>query len=164
MRYKKRKYFMAGRINILQRSKIRELFEKASKMENVISLGIGEPDFDTPEVIKEAAKRAIDEGYTHYTPPNAGIPEFREAIAEYYKEFYNVDVDMNNIIVTAGAYEATYLAFESILEQGDDVIIPPDPAFVCYVEDAKIAEAGIIRIPLREENKFRIDLTSSLRR
>lgn len=75
MRYKKRKYFMAGRINILQRSKIRELFEKASKMENVISLGIGEPDFDTPEVIKEAAKRAIDEGYTHYTPPNAGIPE-----------------------------------------------------------------------------------------
>lgn len=126
MRYKKRKYFMAGRINILQRSKIRELFEKASKMENVISLGIGEPDFDTPEVIKEAAKRAIDEGYTHYTP-NAGIPEFREAIAEYYKEFYNVDVDMNNIIVTAGAYEATYLAFESILEQGDDVIIPTRP-------------------------------------
>jgi aspartate aminotransferase len=155
VRYKKRKYFLAGRINIIQRSKIRELFEKASKMENVISLGIGEPDFDTPEVIKEAAKRALDEGYTHYTP-NAGIPEFREAIAEYYKEFYNVDVDIENIIVTAGAYEATYLAFESILEQGDDVIIP-DPAFVCYVEDAKIAEAGIIRLPLREENKFRPD-------
>ncbi|WP_456367683.1 aminotransferase class I/II-fold pyridoxal phosphate-dependent enzyme [Thermococcus sp.] len=155
MRYRKRKYFMAGRINILQRSKIRELFEKASKMENVISLGIGEPDFDTPQVIKEAAKKAIDDGYTHYTP-NAGIPEFREAIAEYYKEFYGVDVDIGNIIVTAGAYEATYLAFQSILERGDDVIIP-DPAFVCYVEDAKIAEAGIIRIPLREENKFRID-------
>ncbi len=155
MRYRKRKYFLAGRINIIQRSKIRELFEKARKMENVISLGIGEPDFDTPEVIKEAAKRALDEGYTHYTP-NAGIPEFREAIAEYYREFYKVDVDIDNIIVTAGAYEATYLAFESILEQGDDVIIP-DPAFVCYVEDAKIAEAGIIRIPLREENNFRPD-------
>jgi aspartate aminotransferase len=56
-------------------------------MEDVISLGIGEPDFDTPGVIKEAAKRAIDEGYTHYTP-NAGIPEFREAIAEYYKTHY----------------------------------------------------------------------------
>ncbi|WP_457742333.1 aminotransferase class I/II-fold pyridoxal phosphate-dependent enzyme, partial [Thermococcus sp.] len=155
MRYKKRKYFLAGRINIIQRSKIRELFEKASKMEDVISLGIGEPDFDTPEVIKEAAKRALDEGYTHYTP-NAGIPEFREAIAEYYKEFYNVDIDTNNILVTAGAYEATYLAFQTILEQGDDVIIP-DPAFVCYVEDAKIAEAGIIRIPLREEYKFRVN-------
>lgn len=155
MRYKKRKYFMAGRINLIQRSKIRELFEKARKMENVISLGIGEPDFDTPEVVKEAAKRALDEGYTHYTP-NAGIPEFREAIAEYYRDFYKVDVDPDSIIVTAGAYEATYLAFESLLEQGDDVIIP-DPAFVCYVEDAKIAEAGIIRIPLREENKFRID-------
>ncbi|AHL23218.1 pyridoxal phosphate-dependent aminotransferase [Thermococcus nautili] len=155
MRYKKRKYFLAGRINIIQRSKIRELFEKASKMENVISLGIGEPDFDTPEVIKDAAKRALDEGYTHYTP-NAGIPEFREAIAEYYKDFYKVDVDIDNILVTAGAYEATYLAFQSILEQGDDVIIP-DPAFVCYVEDAKIAEAGIIRIPLREEHKFRLN-------
>lgn len=155
MRYKKRKYFLAGRINIIQRSKIRELFEKASKMENVISLGIGEPDFDTPDVIKDAAKRALDEGYTHYTP-NAGIPEFREAIAEYYKDFYKVDVEVDNILVTAGAYEATYLAFQSILEQGDDVIIP-DPAFVCYVEDAKIAEAGIIRIPLREEYKFRIN-------
>ncbi|NJE49977.1 pyridoxal phosphate-dependent aminotransferase [Thermococcus sp. 9N3] len=155
MRYKKRKYFLAGRINIIQRSKIRELFEKASKMENVISLGIGEPDFDTPEVIKDAAKRALDEGYTHYTP-NAGIPEFREAIAEYYEDFYKVDVDIDNILVTAGAYEATYLAFQSILEQGDDVIIP-DPAFVCYVEDAKIAEAGIIRIPLREEHKFRLN-------
>ncbi|WP_297063440.1 pyridoxal phosphate-dependent aminotransferase [Thermococcus sp.] len=155
MRYKKRKYFLAGRINIIQRSKIRELFEKASKMEDVISLGIGEPDFDTPEVIKDAAKRALDEGYTHYTP-NAGIPEFREAIAEYYKDFYNVDVELDNILVTAGAYEATYLAFQSILEQGDDVIIP-DPAFVCYVEDAKIAEAGIIRIPLREEYKFRLN-------
>ncbi|MCD6372500.1 MAG: pyridoxal phosphate-dependent aminotransferase [Thermococcus sp.] len=155
MRYRKRKYFLAGRINLIQRSKIRELFEKASKMEGVISLGIGEPDFDTPDVIKEAAKRAIDEGYTHYTP-NAGIPEFREAIAEYYREFYRISVDPSNIIVTAGAYEATYLAFQSLLEQGDDVIIP-DPAFVCYVEDAKIAEAGILRIPLREENKFRID-------
>ena len=155
MRYRKRKYFLAGRINLIQRSKIRELFEKASKMKDVISLGIGEPDFDTPAVVKNAAKRALDEGYTHYTP-NAGIPEFREAIAEYYRDFYGVNVDPSNIIVTAGAYEATYLAFQSLLEEGDDVIIP-DPAFVCYVEDAKMAEAGILRIPLREENKFRID-------
>lgn len=155
MRYKKRKYFLAGRINLIQRSKIRELFEKARKMENVISLGIGEPDFDTPQVIKEAAKRALDEGYTHYTP-NAGIPEFREAIAEYYRTHYKVDVSPEDIIVTAGAYEATYLAFETLLEEGDDVIIP-DPAFVSYVEDAKIAEAGIIRIPLREENEFQVD-------
>lgn len=69
---------------------------------------------------------------------------------------------MDNIIVTAGAYEATYLAFESILEQGDDVIIP-DPAFVCYVEDAKIAEAGIIRIPLRKRTSSASIPTSSLR-
>ncbi len=155
MKYKKRKYFLAGRINLIQRSKIRELFEKAKSMENVISLGIGEPDFDTPVVIKEAAKRAIDEGYTHYTP-NAGIPEFREAIAEYYKTHYKADVSPDDILVTAGAYEATYLAFQTLLERGDDVIIP-DPAFVCYVEDAKIAEAGILRVILREENEFQPD-------
>ncbi len=155
MRYKTHKYFIAGRINLIQRSKIRELFERARKMENVISLGIGEPDFDTPENIKEAAKRALDEGWTHYTP-NAGISEFREAIAEYYRHTYGMDVPMENVIVTAGAYEATYLSFETLLENGDEVIIP-DPAFVCYVEDAKMAEAKSVRLPLREDNHFQPD-------
>ena len=155
MRYKRHRYFIAGRISLIQRSKIRELFEKARKMENVISLGIGEPDFDTPQNIKDAAKRALDEGWTHYTP-NAGIPELRQAISEYYRERYNLDILTDSIIVTAGAYEATYLAFETLLEKGDEVIIP-DPAFVCYAEDAKLAEAGIVRLPLREENGFQPD-------
>lgn len=155
MRYKRHRYFIAGRVNLIQRSKIRELFEKARKMENVISLGIGEPDFDTPQNIKDAAKRALDEGWTHYTP-NAGIPELRQAISEYYRERYNLDILTDSIIVTAGAYEATYLAFETLLEKGDEVIIP-DPAFVCYAEDAKLAEAGIVRLPLREENGFQPD-------
>lgn len=97
----------------------------------------------------------MDEGWTHYTP-NAGIPELRQAISEYYREMYNLDVPTDNIIVTAGAYEATYLAFETLLERGDEVIIP-DPAFVCYAEDAKLAEAGIVRLPLREENGFQPD-------
>ncbi|AFK22306.1 aminotransferase class I/II-fold pyridoxal phosphate-dependent enzyme [Pyrococcus sp. ST04] len=151
----KRKYFIATRMGLIQRSKIRELFERASKMENVISLGIGEPDFDTPKNIKEAAKRALEEGWTHYTP-NAGILELREAVVEYYKKFYDVDIDVENVIITAGAYEATYIAFETLLEQGDEVIIP-DPAFVSYVEDAKLAEAKPIRLPLREENDFMPD-------
>jgi len=155
MRYKKHKYFVADRINLIQRSKIRELFERASKMQNVISLGIGEPDFETPQNIKEVAKRALDEGWTHYTP-NAGIPELREAVSEYYKNHYGLDVSAERVIVTAGAYEATYLAFETLLEDGDEVIIP-DPAFVCYVEDAKIAEAKPVRLPLKEENGFQPD-------
>ncbi|HIP89290.1 MAG TPA: aminotransferase class I/II-fold pyridoxal phosphate-dependent enzyme [Thermococcus paralvinellae] len=155
MRYKKRRYFIAGRISLIQRSKIRELFEKARKMENVISLGIGEPDFDTPQNIKDAAKKALDEGWTHYTP-NAGIPELRQAISEYYKERYNLDILPDSVIVTAGAYEATYLAFETLLEREDEAIIP-DPAFVCYAEDAKLAEAKIVRLPLREENGFQPD-------
>lgn len=155
MRYKKHKYFVAGRINLIQRSKIRELFERASKMKNVISLGIGEPDFDTPQNIKEAAKRALDEGWTHYTP-NAGIAELRNAISEYYASHYGMRIPPQNVLVTAGAYEATYLAFESLLEEGDEVIIP-DPAFVCYVEDAKVSGAKYIRLPLKEENEFQPD-------
>ena len=155
MRYKRHKYFVAGRINLIQRSKIRELFERASKMKNVISLGIGEPDFDTPQNIKDAAKRALDEGWTHYTP-NAGIPELREAVSEYYANHYNITIPSQNVLITAGAYEATYLAFESLLEDGDEVIIP-DPAFVCYAEDAKVAGARSIRLPLREENDFHPD-------
>ncbi|CAB50196.1 pyridoxal phosphate-dependent aminotransferase [Pyrococcus abyssi] len=151
----KRKYFIAERVILIKRSKIRELFERASKMENVISLGIGEPDFDTPKNIKEACKRALDEGWTHYTP-NAGIQQLREAVVEYYKKFYDVDIDVENVIITAGAYEGTYLAFESLLESGDEVLIP-DPAFVSYVEDAKLAEAKPVRIPLREENNFMPD-------
>ncbi|USG99760.1 aminotransferase class I/II-fold pyridoxal phosphate-dependent enzyme [Thermococcus argininiproducens] len=155
MRYRKHKYFVANRINLIQRSKIRELFERASKMENVISLGIGEPDFDTPQNIKDAAKRALDEGWTHYTP-NAGVPELRNAISEYYADHHGIEIPVQNVLVTAGAYEATYLAFESLLEDGDEVIIP-DPAFVCYAEDAKVAEAKAIRLPLREENDFQPD-------
>ncbi|HII66539.1 MULTISPECIES: pyridoxal phosphate-dependent aminotransferase [Thermococcus] len=155
MRYKKHKYFVADRINLIQRSKIRELFERASKMKNVISLGIGEPDFDTPKNIKEAAKRALDEGWTHYTP-NAGIAELRNAISEYYVSHYGMRIQPQNVLVTAGAYEATYLAFESLLEEGDEVIIP-DPAFVCYVEDAKVSGAKYIRLPLKEENEFQPD-------
>ncbi|HDH44757.1 MAG TPA: pyridoxal phosphate-dependent aminotransferase [Thermococcus sp.] len=155
MRYKKHKYFVAGRINLIQRSKIRELFERASKMKNVISLGIGEPDFDTPQNIKEAAKRALDEGWTHYTP-NAGIAELRNAISEYYASHYGMRIPPQNVLVTAGAYEATYLAFESLLEEGDEVIIP-DPAFVCYVEDAKVSGAKYVRLPLKEENEFQPD-------
>jgi len=155
MRYKKHKYFVAGRINLIQRSKIRELFERASKMKNVISLGIGEPDFDTPQNIKEAAKRALDEGWTHYTP-NAGIAELRNAISEYYASHYGIRIPPQNVLVTAGAYEATYLAFESLLEEGDEVIIP-DPAFVCYVEDAKVSGAKYVRLPLKEENEFQPD-------
>lgn len=95
--------------------KIREFFEKVFKMENVILFGIGELDFDMFEVIKEVVKRVIDEGYIYYIF-NVGIFEFREVIVEYYKEFYNVDVDMNNIIVIVGVYEVIYFVFESILE------------------------------------------------
>jgi len=143
------------RVSSLKEVKTRKYLDKILKMENVISLGIGDPDFDTPQNIKEAAKRAIDKGWTHYTP-SAGIPELREAIAEYYKKFYNIEITPNNVIVTAGAYEATFLAFQALLNKDDHVIVP-DPGFLSYWEYPKLADAKAISLPLRMEKGFQPD-------
>jgi aspartate aminotransferase len=145
---------VARRVEKVVPSKIRELFEKASRMENVISLGIGEPDFDTPEFIKDAAAAALKQGKTKYTS-NRGIPKLREAIAEKYAREYGVTVDSDEILMTVGAYEAVYLAFQGLINEGDEIIIP-DPAFPCYTNDAVMVEARPVLIPLEEENAFRI--------
>ncbi|MCD6127160.1 MAG: pyridoxal phosphate-dependent aminotransferase [Methanomicrobia archaeon] len=142
------------RVQNIAPSKIRELFEKASKMDNVISLGIGEPDFDTPQFIKDAAVEALKEGKTKYTP-NLGILKLREAISEKYKKEYDVELSPDEILMTVGAYEAVYLTFEALIDEGDEVIIP-DPAFPCYVNDTVMAEAKPVRIDLKEENEFRL--------
>ena len=143
------------RVSSLREIETRKHLDKISKMENVISLGIGEPDFDTPQNIKEAAKRALDKGWTHYTP-NAGIPELREAIAEYYKRFYKIGISPENVIVTAGAYEAAYLTFQTLLDK-DEIVMVPDPGFLSYWEYPKLAEARAMRLLLRMENEFQPD-------
>ncbi|KUK18035.1 aminotransferase class I/II-fold pyridoxal phosphate-dependent enzyme [Thermococcus sibiricus] len=146
---------ISSRVSSLREIETRKHLDKISKTENVISLGIGEPDFDTPQNIKEAAKRALDEGWTHYTP-NAGIPELREAIAEYYTKFYKIEISPENVIVTAGAYEAAYLTFQTLLDKGEIVMVP-DPGFLSYWEYPKLAEARATRLSLREENGFQPD-------
>jgi aspartate aminotransferase len=145
---------VAKRVQNVVPSKIRELFEKASKMEDVICLGIGEPDFDTPKFIKDAAIRALKRGKTKYTP-NSGIPKLREAVAEKYKKEYGIDVDTDEILMTVGAYEAVYLTFQALINEGDEVIVP-DPAFPCYPNDAAMTGAKSVRIALKEENEFRL--------
>jgi aspartate aminotransferase len=124
---------VAKRVHNVVPSKIRELFEKASKMEDVISLGIGEPDFDTPQFIKDAAVRALKSGKTKYTS-NLGILKLREAVSEKYEKEYGLEIDTNEILMTIGAYEAVYLAFQALIDEGDEVIVP-DPAFPCYSND-----------------------------
>ena len=113
---------------------VMDVLEKAQEMEragiNVIQLEIGEPDFDTPECIKEAGRLALDEGKTHYTH-SLGILELREAIAEDYYKRYKVDVSPDNIVITAGTSPAMFMIFACLLEAGDEVIIS-NPHYAWY--------------------------------
>ncbi len=113
---------------------VMEVMEKASEMErrgeHVIHLEVGEPDFDTPQCIKDAAIKAIVDGKTHYTH-SLGLMELREAIAEYYRNRYKVTICPEQILVTSGTSPAMLLAFFSLLESGDKVILS-DPHYACY--------------------------------
>lgn len=113
---------------------VMEILEKAHEMEaagaDVIHLEIGEPDFDTPEPVVEAARRALSEGRTKYTH-SQGIPELREAIAEHYRERYGVRVDPGNIIVTSGTSPALVLVFSALLNPGERLILS-NPCYACY--------------------------------
>ena len=130
--------------------------EMRAKGIDVIGFGAGEPDFDTPEHIKEAAKRAIDEGFTKYTPP-AGIPELRKAIAEKLKDENGIDYDVSQIVITDGAKQALFSLVLSVIEEGDEVIIPA-PYWVTYPEQVKFAGGKPVFVETREENEFSLTL------
>lgn len=135
-------------------SGIRRLFDLAQKVSGVINFGLGEPDFDTPIHIKEAGKKALDLGYTHYSP-NAGYPELREAIAEKLRTENNIDVSAENVMVTIGASAGLLLSTLVVVEPGDEVLIP-DPGFVIYEAVVHMAGGKPVRVPLREEDDFRM--------
>lgn len=134
-------------------SGIRKMFDLAEKYDDVIKLTVGEPNFDTPLNIKEAAKKAIDQGYTHYNP-NAGLKDLREAVAKKYKK-YSEDYTFENVIITVGALEALTLSLIATVGPGDEVIIP-DPCFPNYFGQIMIAGAKAVRVPVYEENDFNI--------
>lgn len=134
-------------------SGIRKMFDLAQKHDNVIKLTVGEPNFDTPLNIKEAAKKAIDEGYTHYCP-NAGLPELREAIVKGYTK-YSKDYTFENVMITVGGMEAITMCLIATVNPGDEVIIP-DPCFPNYVGQVMIAGAKPVSVPVYEENDFNI--------
>lgn len=135
------------------RSGIRELFDMAQEAEDLISLGIGEPDFDTPEIIKEAAKKAVDKGYTHYTP-NIGREDLREEIVKKLKRENEIDIGVENVMITIGANQAFLLALSTFVEEGDEVLVP-SPGFVSYAPSVKFAGGNPLEYPLLEENNFR---------
>lgn len=134
-------------------SGIRKMFDLAEKYDDVIKLTVGEPNFDTPLNIKEAAKKAIDEGFTHYSP-NAGLKELREVIANKYKK-YSEDYNYENVMVTVGALEALTLSLITTVNPGDEVIVP-DPCFPNYFGQISLVGAKAVSVPVYEENDFNI--------
>ncbi|NHV45996.1 MAG: aminotransferase class I/II-fold pyridoxal phosphate-dependent enzyme, partial [Candidatus Verstraetearchaeota archaeon] len=117
-------YSIAKILDEIEESGIRRLFEISSKEKDIISLGIGEPDFDTPNHIKEYAIEALNKGYTHYTP-NIGLKILRDAISEKLKKENNINADPdNNIMITIGGNQAFFLALSTFINPGDEIIIP----------------------------------------
>ncbi len=123
--------------------------EYQSRGRRVISFGIGQPDFPTPRHIREAAKRALDEGFTGYTE-TAGIPELREAIAEYLNTRYGSDVRPDEVVVTTGAKTAIFLALAAYVRPGDEVIIP-EPSYYAYAQVVKLFGGRPVFVPMRFE-------------
>lgn len=134
-------------------SGIRKMFDIAAEYDNVINLTVGEPNFDTPEYIKEAAKKAIDEGYTHYAP-NAGLPALRETVAEKYHTYWD-GYTKDNVIISVGALEGLTLSMLTLLDPGDEVIVP-DPGFPNYYGQTKITGVKAVPVPIYEKNDYRI--------
>ena len=144
---------LSKRVAGLKPSGIRKFFDIAATMKDVISLGIGEPDFTTPKPILEAGIRSLQNGETHYTS-NWGKMELRQAIADNLMHLYKVKYDpTNEIIATVGVSEALYLTFTAILDPGDEVIIPT-PCFVSYQAEVIMAGGVPVEVTARERKQF----------
>ncbi len=135
---------------------VMDVLERANEMErkgiHIVHLEVGEPDFDTPACVKDAACRALEAGHTHYTH-SLGLFELREAICEYYSATYGVSIDPEQIIVTSGSSPAIFLVFSALLEPAEEVIIS-DPHYACYPNFIKFVQGRPVTIPVYEEDGF----------
>ena len=142
-------------ITEIQPSGIRKFFDIASEMKDAISLGVGEPDFDTPWRVRDEGIYSLEKGKTFYTS-NSGLKELRVEIENFLKRKYQLNYDANReIIITVGGSEAIDLAFRAMLDPGDEVLIP-QPSYVSYLPCAKLAGGVPVPIELKAENEFRL--------
>ncbi len=148
--------YISQRVAGLKPSGIRKFFDIAATMENVISLGIGEPDFDSPPSVIQAGIRALQDGQTHYTS-NAGILELRQKLTAHLDMLYGIQYDpKSEVVITVGGSEALYLAATALLNAGDEVIIPT-PCFVSYQAQVILADGVPVEIPCQMEDNFDVD-------
>jgi aspartate/methionine/tyrosine aminotransferase len=135
---------------------VMDVLERACELEcegkDIIHLEVGEPDFDTPECVKQAACQALTEGFTHYTH-SLGILELRQAICAYYHETYGVRVDPDQVVVTSGSSPAIFMTFAALLEPGDEVILS-DPHYACYPNFINFVGGVPVTVPVYEEEGF----------
>ncbi len=146
--------FVSDKIKNIKPSGIRKFFDIANSIEDCISLGVGEPDFETPWHITEEGIYSLEQGRTFYTS-NQGLPELREEIAKWNKRKYNLDYSKDEVIITCGGSEAIDIALRATLNPGDEVIIL-EPNYVCYEPDIILAGGVPIKIKLKNENEFRL--------
>lgn len=136
-----------------------EVLAKAKALEkqgkNVVHLEIGEPDFDTPKNIKDAVAKALNAGYTHYTP-SAGMPELRQAVAEYISKTRNLNVSADEVVVTPGAKPIMFFTVLALVNSGDEVLYP-NPGFPIYESLINFVGAKPVPVPLMDENDFGLD-------
>lgn len=135
-------------------SGIRKLFNVVNEMEDVVSLGVGEPDFDTPMNVREAGILSLETGHTHYTA-NAGLLELRMEICRYLERKYSLSYNEDEVFVTVGGSEAIDAALRTIICPGDEILIP-EPSFVCYKPLTVLAGGVPVPIATKAENNFRI--------
>jgi len=147
--------FIAKTVEEMPPSGIRKFFDIASEMKDIISLSVGEPDFVTPWNVREAAISSIERGYTHYTS-NHGNPALRKLITKYLCERYGIGYDWQlQTIVTVGASEALDLAFRSIIEPGDEILVPA-PSYVSYMPGVSFAGGVAVPIETKECDNFTV--------
>jgi len=145
---------ISDRVKNVPPSGIRRYFDLAAKSKNIVSLGVGEPDFDTPYEIKELAARAIELNRTHYTS-NSGLFELRNRISEKLARENNIQAENENILITAGSSEGLDIVLRALLDPRDEVLIP-EPCYVAYEPLTMLAGGKAIFVPSKEENEFRV--------
>lgn len=145
---------LSKKIMEIEPSGIRRFFDVANTMENVISLGVGEPDFDTPWHIREEGIYSLEKGRTYYTS-NAGLLPLRQEISRYLGERFHLPYSADEILVTVGGSEAIDIGFRAMLDPGDEVIIP-EPCFVSYLPCVKMAGGVPVQIALEEKDQFKL--------
>jgi aminotransferase len=154
MKNKERGSLVAEVVQKMPQSGIRKFFDLIEKTEGIISLGVGEPDYITPQPIREACMKAMSDGRTKYTS-NSGAPELREEISHYLYNRFGIRYNQDHILVTVGVSEALDLAMRAIINPGDEVLIG-EPCYVSYAPNVSLAGGVPVLVPARAEDGFKL--------